>query len=503
MGHNIVFGAGQFAPGTHEGRRLLAHELTHVVQQSAAAAPSLQRKMDDKELAKCRRYQKGAIEPCSRLSKEDLTRKIPAYDEKKHGIASPLFQPFLAIGTEPVSAHKRFRLFRAVSCPLSPEDAILVRDNFVSSIGRMSEAFDKLSTEDRCDLITMLDARIASGAKAEAARVAKAIRRDQEFKESARQWAEAEERERKKHELTPEQQWARDKELHAKAGRTTWVDVLFPSAIQHYRIQYAGQIKNPVLKQSASLAERSATISIAAAAADPIMRPIQAVIRFFECLISSIKGGNLYGLSNRFGLKFAAAFIVSFGPGVIVGATKEIVGIAKQIAHIIAHPIKFVEELWEFLKLLWSPNSEEIACAMGQDMGEAVTAEINSLADLGDIELAYRLGELAGPLILNTLIAIFAPEVVGALASLRIGKKLLAVLEAFGGELKFLDKWRKRGKGAVKVEKDVAKAARIEKIVGDPAKFVAEHKLGVVEEAADGLRACKTRRHGPRSCRSS
>lgn len=34
VGNNIVFGAGQFAPGTPEGRRLLAHELTHVVQQS-------------------------------------------------------------------------------------------------------------------------------------------------------------------------------------------------------------------------------------------------------------------------------------------------------------------------------------------------------------------------------------------------------------------------------------------------------------------------------------
>ena len=34
-GRNIVFAAGWFAPGTHEGRRLLAHELTHVVQQSA------------------------------------------------------------------------------------------------------------------------------------------------------------------------------------------------------------------------------------------------------------------------------------------------------------------------------------------------------------------------------------------------------------------------------------------------------------------------------------
>ncbi len=34
LGHDIVFGAGQFAPGTTGGQRLLAHELTHVVQQS-------------------------------------------------------------------------------------------------------------------------------------------------------------------------------------------------------------------------------------------------------------------------------------------------------------------------------------------------------------------------------------------------------------------------------------------------------------------------------------
>jgi|GEM_PF-3486752 len=33
VGHNIAFNSGQFAPGSQEGRRLLAHELTHVVQQ--------------------------------------------------------------------------------------------------------------------------------------------------------------------------------------------------------------------------------------------------------------------------------------------------------------------------------------------------------------------------------------------------------------------------------------------------------------------------------------
>jgi Domain of unknown function (DUF4157) len=32
-GQNVVFAAGQYAPGTNQGRRLLAHELAHVVQQ--------------------------------------------------------------------------------------------------------------------------------------------------------------------------------------------------------------------------------------------------------------------------------------------------------------------------------------------------------------------------------------------------------------------------------------------------------------------------------------
>jgi hypothetical protein len=36
VGPDIVFGADRFTPGTHEGQRLIVHELTHVVQQSRA-----------------------------------------------------------------------------------------------------------------------------------------------------------------------------------------------------------------------------------------------------------------------------------------------------------------------------------------------------------------------------------------------------------------------------------------------------------------------------------
>ncbi len=43
IGSDVVFNSGRFAPGTPAGRRLLAHELTHVVQQQRLAAPVVQR----------------------------------------------------------------------------------------------------------------------------------------------------------------------------------------------------------------------------------------------------------------------------------------------------------------------------------------------------------------------------------------------------------------------------------------------------------------------------
>jgi hypothetical protein len=52
VGSDIVFGAGRYVPTSREGRHLLAHELTHVVQQGGAEGPSvLQRQDDDFDLS--------------------------------------------------------------------------------------------------------------------------------------------------------------------------------------------------------------------------------------------------------------------------------------------------------------------------------------------------------------------------------------------------------------------------------------------------------------------
>lgn len=46
LGHDVVFGAGQYAPHSSNGLKLLAHELTHVIQQSGGgvSSPMVQRK---------------------------------------------------------------------------------------------------------------------------------------------------------------------------------------------------------------------------------------------------------------------------------------------------------------------------------------------------------------------------------------------------------------------------------------------------------------------------
>ena len=47
LGNDIVFGRGEYNPDSNEGKSLLAHELTHVVQQEGGASEVIQRKEND------------------------------------------------------------------------------------------------------------------------------------------------------------------------------------------------------------------------------------------------------------------------------------------------------------------------------------------------------------------------------------------------------------------------------------------------------------------------
>jgi Domain of unknown function (DUF4157) len=69
--HDIVFSAGRFVPGTHEGRRLIAHELTHVVQQTELHTPRLQRQYSPSILPRVQRPYYPSIFPRGTNSRFD------------------------------------------------------------------------------------------------------------------------------------------------------------------------------------------------------------------------------------------------------------------------------------------------------------------------------------------------------------------------------------------------------------------------------------------------
>lgn len=61
VGRDVVFGAGRYDPGRPEGRRLLAHELTHTIQQRPGTV-QCQRRQTTNPFINCNRNQRRTIE---------------------------------------------------------------------------------------------------------------------------------------------------------------------------------------------------------------------------------------------------------------------------------------------------------------------------------------------------------------------------------------------------------------------------------------------------------
>ena len=72
VGQDVVFGTGQYAPATDAGRRLLAHELTHVVQQGNSAggqASAVSRPSDP--------HEREAADVSERLTRTPASTPVP------------------------------------------------------------------------------------------------------------------------------------------------------------------------------------------------------------------------------------------------------------------------------------------------------------------------------------------------------------------------------------------------------------------------------------------
>jgi hypothetical protein len=112
VGRDVVFGAGQFAPHTSQGRRVLAHELAHTVQQSAGgdsqrvaplriSDPADAAEREASDIAD-RVMVGGGVGPLE-LASAGVLHRVPPEDAKKQTPADELEDPF------------------AIQCPAIPE----------------------------------------------------------------------------------------------------------------------------------------------------------------------------------------------------------------------------------------------------------------------------------------------------------------------------------------------------------------------------------------------
>jgi hypothetical protein len=115
LGHDIVFGADQFAPATPAGKRLLAHELAHVVQQSRGGrdgAPAQQvgseyDPLEDEADRAAQQIVDGGRRPGLRPDSAGLIRRAIRLDRNSARIRIPSTTQPMGPGVHPPEAPSR------------------------------------------------------------------------------------------------------------------------------------------------------------------------------------------------------------------------------------------------------------------------------------------------------------------------------------------------------------------------------------------------------------
>jgi hypothetical protein len=116
VGRDVAFGSGQYAPQTGAGRKLLAHELTHVVQQGSDSAPET---AGDESHSVTVGPSQGALEVEAHRMAESYNWHEPPVDDLSHRILQRQEAPAQAVTPE---APKKVCPVTAIT-PFGPPDA--------------------------------------------------------------------------------------------------------------------------------------------------------------------------------------------------------------------------------------------------------------------------------------------------------------------------------------------------------------------------------------------
>jgi hypothetical protein len=89
VGSDIVFGGGEYSPGSIEGHRLIAHELTHVVQQASGPVAGIQTADDEISISEPEdQSEQEAEQIATQVLSDELDAEAPAELDESGGASS-------------------------------------------------------------------------------------------------------------------------------------------------------------------------------------------------------------------------------------------------------------------------------------------------------------------------------------------------------------------------------------------------------------------------------
>jgi hypothetical protein len=508
IGSHVFFGSGQYSPSTLDGKRLLAHELTHVLQQSGSGVVQVQRKTLDK----CDEGKQSGSPCASWITPVQVARLKPFAARAREDFAgSKSLNVVTGILGASLDTVEKAQLVRVACCQLNAEDAKTALESFGNRSGVAGRIFGNFATATRCDLLAILKERAtsapqpaqpASGSMDVASAIKQAIGgpRDKDVNRVARKAFEASAGFNLRDAAT------------LRLATDTVSEVAGPIAIVHY-LEFVDQslgrrkVDEPQRDPFEPLrVRRRGPYGTYGGVGAPVLlggiaAPFAWLMYFAENVRAFLKGV-YYGLKESvteeaaedFGKRLAGSVVLTlvFPPPFLAGLGVGLAEMVKGFVESIINIKETIKAIVELLGTMFTPDGYAFAKAMGHAFGIEFGQKIVDMSQMGLIRFTYNLGKMVGPAILFAVLTLLGvPEAAGAAMSARILEILGPVAKRFPRLAKLVGKLTRKaervekaeaaiggaeGKVAHAAEKDAAKAKQLAAAAAEDAPLAPPRK---------------------------
>jgi len=505
VGNNMVFGVGQLAPGTHDGRRLIAHELTHVLQQSGEGVSQVQRQSRSHLRDRC--GSEGDPVPCVDWSSVPHRARLSNYLAKA---ADDSFgrsvNTVVEVLKASVAPSERVQLLRIACCQLEPKDAEFLQDVFAFRRGTAGKAFGDLSTSTRCSLLSILQNRAAVAHQSLSpddnliTTIRVAIGSDAGIVDDRILGKRAFQASSGLNLGNPAILISASEAVRKIAGLGAMVEylALVEQALPHRKLERRAE-QFPGIVQPRGVYKTYGGV-IAPAMLRVVATPFAWLVNFaqnFQAFLRGLHRGISESVTveaaEEFGIRLAGSVVLSFlfPPPFLAGTLAGFWMMAKGFVETIINIKEVVTMTLELISTMFTADGYDFAKAMGEGMGVEFGQTIVQMSQKNLVIFVYELGKLVGPAILLAVLSLLGlPEAAGAAVSARITEILSPFVKRFP---RLVRREGKVIKKLTKVETELKTISEAERHIGQLAKSAKKVEVGAKEMATLEHTSAKTR----------